>query len=50
MNVTCQTEGCANVGIPIEIATTWTDDEGIEHTVDAVVCGVCGQTIEDALT
>jgi hypothetical protein len=44
-SVTCPTEGCMNQGVPIEVATTWTDDEGVQHPVDAVVCGVCGATL-----
>lgn len=45
--VICHTEGCANNGLPIELATTWVDEEGGVHDVGAVVCGVCGQTITD---
>jgi hypothetical protein len=45
--VTCHTEGCGNEGIGLELDLTWTDEEGTEHAVDQVVCGVCGQTITD---
>jgi hypothetical protein len=45
--VTCNTGGCANAGIPIELDLTWTDEEGGIHTVGAVACGVCGQSITD---
>lgn len=45
--VTCRTEGCPNVDEPIELVLTWVDDDGIEHDVDAVICGVCGHPITD---
>lgn len=41
MTVTCQTEGCGNQGIPIVIANTWTDTDGVEQPVAVVQCGVC---------
>lgn len=43
--VVCPTPGCQNEGVPIEVLTTWTDDEGTQHPVDSVVCGVCGATL-----
>lgn len=46
--VTCHTEGCGNAEHPIDVETSYTDEEsGETFTVDKVVCGVCGQTIED---
>jgi hypothetical protein len=45
--VTCRTDGCGNEGIGLDVATTWTDEEGTEHAVATVVCGVCGQEITD---
>lgn len=42
---TCPTAGCSNQGIPIPIATNWTDEEGVTHQVSGVVCGVCGADI-----
>lgn len=45
--VICHTEGCGNEGVPIELATTWTDEEGGVHDVGAVICGACGQPITD---
>lgn len=45
--VTCNTDGCANAGHPIDLNLTYTDDETGEIVyVDAVQCGVCGQPIE----
>lgn len=41
MTVTCETEGCGNEGIPLEIADTWTDTEGVQQPVAVVQCGVC---------
>lgn len=43
---TCRTDGCDNGGIPLDVVTSWDDDEGT-HYVGAVVCGVCGQQITD---
>lgn len=45
--VVCHTEECSNAGIPIQLGLTWIDEEGATQTVDAVACGVCGQTITD---
>jgi hypothetical protein len=47
--VTCHTDGCANAGITIDCQISWVDGEGVHH-VDAVVCGVCGETISDVKT
>ena len=44
---TCQTEGCGNAGIPLELDLTWVDDAGDTHTVDVVQCGACGEPITD---
>ncbi|MFJ4173417.1 hypothetical protein [Microbacterium sp. NPDC089696] len=41
MIVACETEGCENEGIEIEIPDTWTDTEGQEQPVAVVLCGVC---------
>lgn len=41
MTVTCRTAGCGNEGIPLEIADTWTDTDGVEQPVAVVQCGVC---------
>lgn len=45
--VTCHTDGCANKDHPIVLDLDWTDEEGVTHTVDMVICGVCGQPITD---
>jgi len=46
--VTCHTDGCANAEIAIDLPTTYEDEEtGETRSVDAVICGVCGQPIED---
>lgn len=45
--VTCHTEDCPNAGIPIDATTTWVDEDGVTHPVDFVVCGPCGQPIDD---
>lgn len=48
--VTCHTEGCPSSGNPIELPTTYTDEEtGETRDVDLVVCGACGQTIDDVV-
>ena len=47
--VVCRTEGCGNQGIPIEITTQWVDEFGETQHVDAVACGVCGQTITEVV-
>jgi hypothetical protein len=44
---TCHTDGCGNADAPIEIQNTWTDDETGETQQIPVVCGVCGNVIED---
>lgn len=44
--VTCQTDGCANAGIPVDLNLSWEDD-GTTYTADQVVCGVCGEQITD---
>lgn len=45
---TCHTEGCGNADRPIEVTTTYVDDEtGETLTVGGVCCGVCGQMISD---
>ena len=41
MIVACETQGCENEGIQIEIADTWTDTEGTQQPVTVVQCGVC---------
>lgn len=45
MIVTCQTPGCENQGIPLEIADTWTDQDGTQNPVTVVQCGPCHQWI-----
>jgi hypothetical protein len=40
--VRCPTDGCDNENVPIAIPTSWLDDDGVEHPVDQVICGVCG--------
>ena len=47
--VTCPTPGCENEGIPIEVVSTWTDEEGGVHTVGSIECGVCGADITSTL-
>lgn len=41
MIVTCQTRGCDNENISIEIADRWTAPDGSEKPVTVVQCGVC---------
>lgn len=45
--VVCHTSGCTNADVPIDLDLTWTDDQGQQHSIDAVVCGVCTQPITD---
>ena len=45
--VTCHTEECSNADHGIELALTYTDEEGLTTAVDSVACGVCGQPITD---
>lgn len=45
MTVTCETQGCENQSIPIDIADTWTDQDGVQQPVTVVGCGACGQWI-----
>jgi hypothetical protein len=45
--VTCHTPDCGNADQPIDVDLTFTDPDGETHTVDAVVCGVCGNPITD---
>lgn len=47
MRGSCQTEGCRSFGIAQEPITTWEDEEGNSGTVDAVICGYCGQPITE---
>jgi hypothetical protein len=48
MQATCNTAGCENNGIPINVDTTdQTGPDGEVLTVGAVVCGPCGQPIAD---
>ena len=44
--VTCRTEGCTNRDQPIDLELTFELD-GQVQTVEAVVCGACGQPITD---
>lgn len=45
VTVTCPTEGCENQGVPIDVPDSWVDDEGVEHQVDAIMCGACGTVL-----
>ncbi|WP_136057233.1 hypothetical protein [Microbacterium sp. K24] len=45
MTVICETAGCENEGIAIEIADTWSDLEGNSHPVEVVQCGACFEWI-----
>ncbi len=45
--VTCHTAGCTNADVPLDAVVTWKDDDGVEHVVDEIICGVCGQPITD---
>jgi hypothetical protein len=45
--VTCQTEGCTNEGVPIEVDLTWVDEDGETHEIETVVCGPCGRQITE---
>jgi hypothetical protein len=44
--VTCRTEGCLNYGQPVEVNMQYEDETGT-HEVDQVICGPCGQPIEE---
>lgn len=39
--VVCPTEDCSNQGVAISVFTTWTDENGVAHEVDEILCGVC---------
>jgi hypothetical protein len=44
----CHTSGCGNAEHPIDVTTSWEDfDTGDTVYVSSVVCGVCGQSIDD---
>jgi hypothetical protein len=43
--VVCPTAGCGNQGIPLEVQTGYTDDDGVDQAVDAFACGVCGTAL-----
>jgi hypothetical protein len=45
--VTCHTEECSNRDIPIELDLVLVDEEGVASQVTDVICGVCGQPIND---
>ncbi len=45
MNVTCETPGCDNEGITIEVADTWLDVGGIERPSEIARCGRCNEWI-----
>jgi hypothetical protein len=46
--VTCHTEGCENVDLPIEVPPlTFHDPDTGEYVAATVVCGVCGNPITD---
>jgi hypothetical protein len=46
MLATCHTPECTNAGHTIDLGTPQLDD-GTPVVVDVVLCGVCGQTIDD---
>jgi hypothetical protein len=50
LTVTCPTADCPMQGVPVEIAATWTDEDGVDHDVDNVECGACGTSITDTMT
>jgi hypothetical protein len=43
--VACPTDGCDNHQVPLAVPTHYLDDDGAEHPVDEVVCGVCGTVL-----
>lgn len=45
--VICHTEGCANAETEIDLELDYVDEDGVSHTIDSVVCGVCSQPITD---
>lgn len=45
--VVCNTPGCENEGVGIDIETSFQDEESDETiTVDTVICGACGNQIQ----
>lgn len=48
MWATCHTDGCENAGVPIDVGDLERTDEDTGETIVAgVVCGPCGQPIDD---
>ena len=45
MLATCHTPECTNAGHTIDLGTPEID--GVPVVVDVVLCGVCGQSIDD---
>jgi hypothetical protein len=46
--LTCHTPECPSDGVPVVAEIGWTDsDTGEQRYPDTVVCGACGQPIED---
>lgn len=48
-DATCETDGCANAGIPLRVQIGGELD-GEPWTASAVSCGVCGQEITNITT
>lgn len=49
--VICRTDGCSSDGIEVAYDLNFRDqDTGETRTVDAVMCGACGQAITDIAT
>lgn len=44
--VTCHTPGCGNADIGLEMDLD-PEMDGVTFHIDRVICGVCGQPIED---
>lgn len=47
MWATCHTAGCGNENAPIDVQTTYIDEDGQEQQAGSVICGVCGNPIDD---
>lgn len=47
--VTCRNPDCVNADRPVPMLLSWVDIEGATRSVDAVMCGACGEQISDVV-